>query len=356
LWLIWDDRGFVATRVMVVSMRFVTANNTIRYFSITIFTVVMAGNVRRCVADDSSCRHALSVIFDEDVLQENVLRVIQRIRPLEPADQFDSLAEWVLPSESHSSIRLNGKCATLTGSGEMPGDFTLPTWQFQSPVLELLQVADKTGRLDELRTLVINYPPIGEVPERCRLALLAMIAIFRGDIPEGQKWIETLEARLALATFPDLLSRWPETLMLTVAVEQPELHDVADSILNRILTRQIRTGTHSGPQQWDRHIAALAGRLRFLQQAGDHTTAQQNFQTSPHLKNWTPVSECDEATRALGFPHSHWQLSERQVDKLVGHQEECSRDENRSTTIRFRKACCSTCDRWRKTVPSNMSF
>lgn len=309
------------TTSMIVSMRSFIAKNSIRIISITALVLAIAAEVRRCDANDhSSCQHAPTSIFGEEVVQENVQHLIWKTRQLKPTPRFDSLAEWVLPSGCHSSIRLHGEFAGTTESAAARVDATLPNWQFRSPALDLLEVARETGKLDELRTRVVDYVPIGEAQERCRFALLACIEIFHGDISEARKLIETFEARLETQTFPDLRNRWPETLMLTVAVEQRELHDVVDAILNRILTRQIRTGTNSGPQQWDRHIAALAGRLHFLQQADDRTPAPQRFQTSPDLNNWISVSECDEATRALGFPQSHWQRSGRQINKLVCHQ------------------------------------
>jgi hypothetical protein len=292
---------------------------------ISILAIIIAFDVRNSPADESSTRHAMSLVFGEEILSTNVLQIVRTTQQRSPEERFQLLFDWVLPSKHHQQIRLNSEFTSLTeltrnidDTAGMP--IAVCGKHLLSPALNLVEVAIATRRLDELRTQVLACQPTGEVQERCKLALLAIVEIHRGDGAQARKLIEALETRLDASTFGDIQSRWPETLVLTVAVEHSELWDICEVILNRILTRQIRAGTHCGPQQWDRHIANVAGRLRYLQGSHERSTAVQEYQSPPHLTDWIPVSECDESTRALGFPQAHWQLSGRQVDKLVSHQ------------------------------------
>lgn len=277
-------------------------------------------------ADDAARHRSLTRIFGDDVLQWNLRHFLKRTLLLPEPERYEALSDWVLPSATRSSFRLSCDYDSdpdylASTSTTIPG--TSPTGGFLiSPALHLVELAARMNRLDELRTRVEAYDTSGEVSERCRIALMTMIEIRRGDFLAAEKWMTSLEARHAKQTFPILQDRWPETLVLTVAVQHVGLHEIAESMLTRTLTEQVRKGENCGPAQWDRHMAALLGTLKLHQQIHSAQTETPGVSLKPESSEWLPVAGCDEATRALAMPALHWQRTGNQYEKSIGHQDD----------------------------------
>ncbi|MCA9047470.1 MAG: DUF1583 domain-containing protein [Planctomycetaceae bacterium] len=314
-------------------------------------------------ADDRADARALGVIIGEDVLAANTAAVLQRTQSPDAESRFRRLANWVLPSKEHAEFRLTGEfspsCplsmpAAVGSAGNDPvtdnsavdnpadlkrlqtagehGIRRVQTGGFPvSPALELVCAAKEAGLLEELRDRTALQQPKDEVNQRCRIALLGMTEIAREDFDAALIFLDEMDARHRNSTFADLADRWPETLLLSVAVEHRPLHDAAETLLQRIVTNQVRAGHHSGPAVWDQQMYSLAGRLRYLQlaerrsanaSAGSFRKPSKTFGLPPEMTHWMPIAEGDEATFAQGFPVSHWQQQGTTIEKLSGHRDE----------------------------------
>ncbi len=278
------------------------------------------------IADDAARNRSLATIFGDDILQANLRQVLRQTSSLAESDRYEALVDGVLPSARRSGFRLSCDfdsnpeyltvTSTTTHGSSATGGFLI------SPALQLVELAVRMNRLDELRTRVEACETSGEVSERCRIALMTLIEIRRGDFGEAAKWMTALEERHTRQTFPRLQDRWPETLVLTVAVQHVALQDIAESMITRTLTEQIRKGNHCGPMQWDRHMAALMGELKLKQHLHSAKTDTQRVTIDPRSSDWIPVAGCDEATRALAMPALHWQRTGNQYEKVIGHQDD----------------------------------
>jgi len=288
--------------------------------------VLLAFPASNSAANDRSDTHALDRIYGTETLAENLGGIRRRVAQLAPQDRYEELVDYVLPSAKRPSFRFAAAFAPT------PHEHTsgAPIERLLSAVFDLIDVAKQAGRLDELRTRVAALKVEDEVEQRQQIALLALVEIARSHFEAALPLLDEMETRLRATTFPHLADRWPETLLLSVAVDFPPLHDAAESIIQRVLSDQVRAGHHAGPVVWDVHMLALLGRLRYLratEAAAGHDTPRdpaekQHFGEPPRLTQWHPVSAGDEATYAQGFPVSHWHRFDDRVEKLSGHRDE----------------------------------
>ena len=118
-------------------------------------------------------------LFDDRIVADNVMAVRQRMLTLSEAEKYEFLADWVLPSESHSTIRMSGAFtqtdpAPVNRITREPDD--IRGGVLVSPVFDLQELAKKTARLPELLATVLAIPePKIEEQRRARTAMLVLI-------------------------------------------------------------------------------------------------------------------------------------------------------------------------------------
>ena len=97
--------------------------------------------------------------FEEAVMGDNVDAVVQRARNLPLNQRFDFLCRHVLPHDQRRSFRVRGRRQSVDFSFS---DSTAT--QIVSPVLELIDCAKQTKRLDELLQSTGSPCPTGCAP------------------------------------------------------------------------------------------------------------------------------------------------------------------------------------------------
>jgi hypothetical protein len=97
-------------------------------------------------------------IFGEEFLSENVLDVREQVALLSDHEAFALLSDWGLPGALHLSFRLGGEFTPVDVAGTGFSEVDRSGWTLVSPVIELLDVAVRTGRLQELRDRVALIP------------------------------------------------------------------------------------------------------------------------------------------------------------------------------------------------------
>ncbi|MBC7968329.1 MAG: DUF1583 domain-containing protein, partial [Fuerstia sp.] len=271
-------------------------------------------------------------LFEDEVLADNVFAVRQTAKQLAAEARYEYLRGWVLPSKSHSDFRLAGK-QTQTDPvvpliddhpfdierqrvGVERGERRIHTGgNLVSPALDLIETARELGKLDALRFAVQVATVNGEVQERCRLSMLAMIAIAKGDEEAARLATDQLYDRFLVKRFPAILDRMPETLLLSLAVERGVLLDEASQFLVSMLDAQIRPQSCNGPFEWDRLMTSLMGRIEYqrLTPAGQ----SQPWNAAPDLKSWHWASRIHSWGHGSGIPSGHLQLSAGAIKTLA---------------------------------------
>lgn len=279
--------------------------------------LLIAGQIGLQAEGPASDERALNQIFGDRFVALNVREARKHAASLPPAASFDFLREWLLPSESHNSIRLSAEF--------IPNDSLLAHsgGTLVSPAFDLVATADQLNRLDELQRLIEATRFNEEIEQRNRLALLLLVHVQRGDIEKALTVFDDLQTRVEAKVYPELHERWPETLVLWKAAEVPELHSAIAPLLNRIHNSQARAGVCAGPDVWDRHISALAAIVNESLDRANRTgqTSRSNHSIpSVELQNWIPVSHGDCVTRAHGFPRAEWIRQRGDVVNLISRQ------------------------------------
>ncbi len=271
-------------------------------------------------------------LFEHDVLADNIVAVRLKAKQMPVEPRYEYLRGWVLPSKSHSDFRLAGKQTPTDPAvpqiddhpfdierqrvGVERGERRIHTGgNLVSPAFDLIETARELGKLDELRFAVQMAAVHGEVQERCRLSMLAMIAIAKGDEEAAKLAVDQIYNRFLLKRFPSLMDRMPETLLVSLAVEKGILLDESLQFLVSMLDSQIRQQNCSGPMEWDRFIASLMGRIqhRRLPSAGQ----SQPWNAAPDLKSWNWATRIHSWGHGNGIPSGHVQLSDGAVKTLA---------------------------------------
>src|SRR5439155_16697092 len=124
---------------------------------------------------------ARRALIGEDYLLLSARRVLEQARTL-PAEQcYEALAVWVLPNNEHAVFQLSGDFRPgmngATSSEHTSSGARLQTGgELDAPALELVRVAKKIGKLEDLASRVrMSVPSDDPVRTRGRLAMLAVV-------------------------------------------------------------------------------------------------------------------------------------------------------------------------------------
>jgi hypothetical protein len=263
-------------------------------------------------------RHALHTMFEEPNVAANVIEVSRRAAELNVEAKFQLLSRWVLPGEDHPGFRLAGDFTPTKPVGNVVGG------DFVAPALDLIDVANQLGRLDELRTRVegINASVDAGYKQRARIALLYLIDVARDDVEAARANLGQLIDSIRESDHNRIDERWPETLALARGVDYPGTRETIAELFYVIygLYANNRRGWRSlGSKNWDYFFFSLLGAHKLLL-SGQPTLDQ--FNSAPPLENWLPVSLATSRTRGDGLPRPHWQAGKSQVNKYAGHEQD----------------------------------
>jgi hypothetical protein len=297
-------------------------------FVMILFAVVVLVGSKRSAADESvlpapSLRSApQALLFDDRVLADNVANVRKDAGQLSEAARYQYLVKWVLPSESHSTFRLNGVFtqtdpAPVNQAGTSPDE--IRGGILVSPVFDLLDLAKKTSRLLELLNAVIAVPePQREEQRRARAAMLIMIHMEMGQQEDAGKEADVL-LRLVTQSHPAKIDdMWPETLVVYRGVVHCAANAVVEHLLDSLFTQRSQRDTPQGLRAWHNQIASLAGRSGHLETMRREKAPVQSID----LSQWLPVSRVRASTRGPGLPQAGWAQQGDRVDKISGHDED----------------------------------
>ncbi|HVX63889.1 MAG TPA: DUF1583 domain-containing protein [Pirellulales bacterium] len=283
-------------------------------------------------------RPALGAIFSERHVPDSALFAHRRAAALPPEARYAWLADWVLPGEDHAGLRLaldftpthpappvaddSPLDVQRVAQAEQSGDSRIQTGgNLVAPALELVEVAQRLGKLDEVRRRVEQAPQTDDWSRRARLAMLAIVDMAREQPNAANESLDKLLALLEAGDHTDFSQRWPETLATHAALFNLATRNAGRNLAYHLLLRQLRGGPDGGSDAWRRYMAGLVGLIEHLDLANREDDALQPFAADPQLRQWRPASRTTAQSRGLGFPpcRYHGTAAEARVEHLVGH-------------------------------------
>lgn len=262
-------------------------------------------------------------LFDEDILADNVFAVRRRSAGLSSDnDRFDCLVKWVLPSETHPTIRMGGAFTPTHPAPIVPKEYLDAAGSggtLVSPVFDLLKAAKKSGRLQELLRAVEAIPESAdEEQQRAKTSLLVLIHLEMGQQDSAATAAELL-LRQVIASKPQTLSdMWPETLVVHRAGVDSGGHSAVHELLAYLFANRSQRDLPRELPAWHHQIASLAGRNGHLEVGQPESAAVG----TTSLTQWIPFSRVRHWTRGRGFPQAEWAIGGDRVDKISGHDED----------------------------------
>jgi hypothetical protein len=251
-------------------------------------------------------RHEL---IGEELLAENAYHVWNEARTLPPAERYRRLADWVLPSDSHPTLRLQ---ADFT-----PADLQHAGGELASPALELVRTAAELNKLDELSAAIERAA--SQLPDEARpiAALEALVAIARqDDATVAAKLRKCLEFVKQQPADTPLYQRWPEYVAARAALTRPKLAQQVSLLAEQLVLDQEAAAERHVSDAWDRRVRHLAALARWQ---NDPATAGYPFGQAPPASQWMPASRATAQSRGLGFAPAAWKRSPGEVEFLAGN-------------------------------------
>ncbi|NQV25529.1 MAG: DUF1583 domain-containing protein [Rhodopirellula sp.] len=284
----------------------------------------------------ASDQQVLNELVGDSVIGEDVVAFRKRLAVLSDDEKFKLLFDWVLPGRTHLHFRLEGVFTPLNPAFASTDEDPRANEQLAAaashratrvqiggnlvaPAFDLVDVAAKLGRLDDLRNQLESLETDNVADQRARLSLLFLIHLARIDDAAATASLTQLFDVFLESNHSSVEERWPETLAMTRGLQKtPPLKIVSELLyLNyEKFTNDVHGWRRHGDEVWDHHFFSLLGTLRLRESDG----AAANDQTKPlALKHWASVSHFTARTRGQGLPPSYWSWDGQQVSHISGH-------------------------------------
>ena len=142
---------------------------TARCSAFVVTAVTLVSGTVAAAEQHASAARAVNDIFGGDQLMESAFTIHQTSRLLSPGERFDFLWQHVLPGPGHADLRLRVSFTPthpvlFTQEGDNRTD--RPGGQLVSPALDLIDMADRLGKLSQLEQRLIELPNAAETDAR----------------------------------------------------------------------------------------------------------------------------------------------------------------------------------------------
>ena len=267
--------------------------------------------------------------IDEKFHTSGLEDLLLQTRAMPPEAQYEALKHWVLPNDDHANYRLFADFTSdngiptknrLTGRLDSNRDENVPSFRRQkiggeliAPALDLVDVAKKLNRLDELATLV-EQAPDDKTPlaARSKLAMQIMINTAKGDFAKSNEGInQLLPLCKAIPENARMVKRWPEVLVGSDATRHPQLRSSALTLLTQIVDHQHKRGLG---EMWEGRTTGLRDHCKRLIDTNQYPAAGGS---SPKGEWATASIEWADA-HARG-PVSRWHFRENEITHVAGY-------------------------------------
>ncbi len=258
--------------------------------------------------------------------------VLRQVRAAKPEEAYALLRAWVLPNENHTVFQMSGEftpadpappVANLKGlTSPAQGRRVLTGGELQAPALELVALAKKLGKLDELAEKF--QKPTGNGQERGRLAMLALVRAAQERDDQARTALSELTKLVTpLPLMAPIWMRWPELVAASGTMNRPALRGSALALLD-VLVRHMEQGMQQQVQlpdrdTWVRRVRQARAAALVLGLPAEQRAA---FGADPGLKYWDPVSFNKAMPRGIGAPLTHWSVENNVIKHYPGRAQD----------------------------------
>lgn len=263
----------------------------------------------------------VSELFDEEILAENIFAVRHRAFAMPEAERYAYLADWVLPSEKHSTMRLGGAFAPADPAALVAREYRDAKGSggtLVSPAFDLLDLATKLGRLKELRQRVAAIlEPATESQKRARFSLRILLALELNEESAIESDVGELQKMVTLVTPKSMADLWPETLVAFRSVTKFPKSAACD-IVSVLISQRVQRDIPKDCSQWHSQIVWLAGQHKIQEQLVTNLPSE----SADKLRNWIPVNRTRGSRDALGTAAASWRFRDDECMHVTGNDED----------------------------------
>ena len=264
---------------------------------------------------------AIADLFDDTILSDNVFAVRKHAFSLPDSERFEYLANWVLPSGTHTLIRLSGAFTPTEAIPVTPKEYLDSNGSggtVVSPVFDLLDAAGSAARLEDLRQRVAAIPhPQSESQQRARAAMLVLLGMELNDEASVNAEVKKLQALVTTAVPASMSDQWPETLVAYHSVTQFPKSAACDIVADLVALR-LQQGIPRESAEWHSQIFSLAGRLKTQQIRGTGMATE----STDVLKYWIPIARTRWIRDAAGVAQASWRWRGDECNHVTGRDED----------------------------------
>ncbi len=252
----------------------------------------------------------LPAITDPEAIADSIAatdwhHVMASTDSMTPAKRYEALLSWVLPSGRPP--RLGGYHYPTDPAD--PGD--PPGAAVASPALRLIDAADQTGQINDLRTRIDAIDEDDLISRRGRSALLTLLSLHAGDPEAALPHYETLyQAMIDSGPMP-LDQRWPEYLVADAAMAFQSLHTITSDLVAWMDPKSHGAEGNQMATQF----------LRILLTARASLDGGPGQPADVALQQWHTVSRPRTTSRGPGRPSPRWSVAEGRV-RMTAPQDE----------------------------------
>ncbi len=301
-----------------------TIHRLLSFFLLFVFaeSATWAFETEKGRLDQDETLSTIATLFDEEILADNADAIRQSASELSEQARYQQLIDWVLPSESHSTIRMHGVFSQTNPAPVNRVDSSpehTSGGRIASPVFDFLETASKRNQLDSLVQQVETIPESHlNDQQRARAALLTLVYLEMGNTDAAAKSSDRLLQLVRQSSPRNAAEMWPEMLVVYRHVVRQQNAPGLDELLSYLFAQRTQLDFLPHELRWHTQIASLAGEKGHRESA----TPPVSDVSETEMSQWIPISRRRALTRGQGFAGSRWGRAGSQVYKISGHDDD----------------------------------
>ncbi len=255
-------------------------------------------------------------------------QVLKQARELPQEQAYELLKAWVMPNDDHAVFQMSGEftptdLAPPLAPKPLPDGRRVQTGgELEAPALELVVLAKKLGKLDELAQSLQKANAPGQA--RGRLAMLSLVRSAQERDDEAHAVLGELAATIApLPVNEPIWHRWPELVAAVGTMNRPALLHPTLALLDVQVEKLQQAIIQNIPQperdSWIRHVRQTRAAAQVLSLPDK---LHVPFGTDPNLRYWDPVSHNKAMPRGIHAPKTHWSIENGVVKHFPGRAQD----------------------------------